>query len=251
MKLSRVIDESSIDYPGKFGPVVFVSGCNFKCGFCHNPDLINFSSEGIDVGEFIEDLKKRVESGWVNGICITGGEPTLNLELLDFLTDLRKININIKLDTNGSNPTVLGEILEKNLVDYIALDVKSDKDNYEKFTGVKGDLNKIEESIRLISESKIDFEFRTTLALVLEKEIRWLNKKEIGNMMNWILSLVSEEREKKIKWNIQKFYSRNKGDILSERFSKEKLPKEFHETPKEELEKAKKILGKYFNCEIV
>ena len=237
--IARIIDESTIDYRGKFGPVIFISGCNFRCGFCHNPDLINKESEPLQ----IEGLKAKIKNGWYNGVCITGGEPTLDTEIFNLCRELKDLGLSVKLDTNGSNPNVLRKLIEQGLVDYVAMDIKSSPELYNEVCGVKVNLKNIEESIKILEASEIDFEFRTTFAPIKNK---WIKDEEIKEMVEWVAGIT-----KNGKWILQEFIARDKGEILSNDFSTEKLAEEFRKTPADVLERAKKIVGKCFECEIV
>jgi len=209
--IKRFLKESSIDFPGKFGPIVFTAGCNFRCGFCHNPELVEFSDDCIDEDEFISAIKDKVEQGWYNGVCISGGEPTLHFGLERFLKKLKNLGLSVKLDTNGTRPDVLRKLIDGGLVDYIAIDVKASKEKYEEVAGVKVDLKKIEESMRIVSE--IDGEFRTT---VLRK---YHDKKEIRKIAEWIKSSGGK------KFVLQGF--KNPGDILDNELDEDDVDKDF------------------------
>ncbi len=176
-----------IDYPGKIAATVFTNGCNFRCPFCHNPELVHGSQFTVQsseqaekqVGEFFEFLKTR--QGKLDGICITGGEPTLQPDLVDFIERIKKLGFAVKLDSNGTRPDVLRELFEKKLVDYVAMDIKASPENYQKVCGTKIDLERIKLSIDLIKNSGADYEFRTTVVPGLHKEeefqevAKWLN----------------------------------------------------------------------------
>jgi pyruvate formate lyase activating enzyme len=152
-----------LDYPGRLASVVFLGGCNFRCPFCHNPELV-LSPErlpSIDPEAFLEKARERKK--WVEGIVLGGGEPTLHPGLPEFIKRLKEAGLKVKLDTNGSNPKMLAGLLEKGWLDFVAMDVKTSKREYERLTGLKGGLPSIEESVELIKKSKIDYEFRTTV----------------------------------------------------------------------------------------
>lgn len=154
-----------LDFPGHVAATVFLGGCNFRCPYCHNGELVLKVREfpAIPEEEVLDFLKKR--KGILEGVCITGGEPTLQGDLEDFIREIREIGYLIKLDTNGYRPEVLRSLLEKGLLDYVAMDVKAARENYSVVTGVSQiDLTKIDESISLlISQERIDYEFRTTV----------------------------------------------------------------------------------------
>ncbi|MGC8651086.1 MAG: anaerobic ribonucleoside-triphosphate reductase activating protein [Minisyncoccia bacterium] len=155
-----------VDYPGKVAATVFTVGCNFRCPYCHNPELVLpeliQKQPQISEKEVIDFLTER--RGLLEGLCITGGEPTLHPDLISFLEKVKSLGYLIKLDSNGSNPRVLEEIINKKLVDYLAMDVKTIPDKYYLVTLNQIPKEKILESIDLIKNSGINYEFRTTVA---------------------------------------------------------------------------------------
>lgn len=161
MEISGFEKMTLTDYSGSVAAIVFTQGCNFKCPFCHNSDLISFKSGIIDENEILDYLSKRKKM--LDGVVITGGEPTMQKDLISFLNKIKELGLKVKLDTNGAKPEVLKKIIELNLIDYIAMDIKSSKNNYSVVSGVSVDLDKISESVKLIKESGLDFEFRTTV----------------------------------------------------------------------------------------
>lgn len=152
-----------LDYPQHTACTVFLGGCNFRCPFCHNFELVDGSAaaEGITEEEFFAFLDKR--HGLLDGVCITGGEPTLRPELPELIKKIKKLGFKVKLDTNGSNPQVIQKLLENQLLDYIAMDIKAGPDNYDKVAGAKVNMDAIKDSIHIIMNSSIDYEFRTTV----------------------------------------------------------------------------------------
>ena len=152
-----------IDYPQKIASVVFTQGCNFRCGYCHNPELLlkEDSKCKTNAEEYFRFLKSR--QGKLDGVVITGGEPTLQSGLYDFIAKIKELGFAVKLDTNGSNPHIIKKLLKDNLPDYIAMDIKAPFYKYSQITGVNLDTEKIKESIELIMNSGIDYEFRTTI----------------------------------------------------------------------------------------
>lgn len=153
-----------LDYPGHVAATVFTGGCNFRCPFCHNADLVlNPNSQPmVSEEEVLSHLKKR--RGILEGVCITGGEPTLQPDLPDFIRKIRALGYLVKLDTNGYRPEVLARLLGEGMLDYVAMDVKASPDNYQKVSGCPGlDFTRIEESIALLKECRIPYEFRTTV----------------------------------------------------------------------------------------
>ncbi|SHK36769.1 pyruvate formate lyase activating enzyme [Anaerocolumna jejuensis DSM 15929] len=153
-----------LDYPGHLAATIFFGGCNFLCPFCHNASLVLYpdSLPAIPKEEILDTLKKR--KGILEGVCITGGEPTLEVGLTDFIKEIKALGLLVKLDTNGSNPLVLKELLLNGLVDYVAMDVKNSPDKYSATIGKSTiPLKNISESIKLLLMDKVDYEFRTTV----------------------------------------------------------------------------------------
>jgi len=154
---------SLIDYPGRIGAVVFTQGCNFRCPYCHNPELVDPRRFGktIPPGDIISFLTGRREK--LDAVTITGGEPTQQGDLADFLTRVKELGFLVKLDTNGSAPFTLAMLLEKGLVDYIAMDIKGPLEKYAAIAGTEVNGRDIVASVSLISGAGIPHEFRTTL----------------------------------------------------------------------------------------
>ncbi len=153
-----------LDYPEHVAATVFTGGCNFRCPFCHNGNLVlEPERQGvIPKDEVLDFLKKR--RAILEGVCITGGEPTLQRDLPEFIHEIKVLGYLVKLDTNGYNPQVLWELLEEGLLDYVAMDVKASKENYGAAAGVRNmDISRIEESIAILKSSGITYEFRTTM----------------------------------------------------------------------------------------
>jgi pyruvate formate lyase activating enzyme len=154
-----------IDFPGKLATTVFTVGCSFRCPFCHNPELVlgsqlSVSNNGLEK-EFFEFLEKRKEK--LEGVCITGGEPTIQPDLLVFIKKIKALGFSVKLDSNGSRPDVLRKIIKEKLVDFIAMDIKNQPVRYSETNGVKTDIERIKLSVTLIMNSGIPYEFRTTV----------------------------------------------------------------------------------------
>lgn len=156
-----------IDYPGEMAATVFTIGCNFLCGFCHNPELVDAekikNQPRIKEEDFFKFLKGR--TGILEGVCITGGEPTLQPDMEDFCLKIKKLGFDVKLDTNGMRPDIIERLLKKDVLDYIAMDIKAPltQEKYEKITGVKTDIEKIKQSVEIIKKSGLRYEFRTTI----------------------------------------------------------------------------------------
>jgi pyruvate formate lyase activating enzyme len=170
-----------IDYPGKVAATVFTAGCNFFCDFCHNPDLVLVKKTGefpfMSEEEFFWWLERKV--GLLEGICITGGEPTVHNDLPDFIRGIKNLGFLVKLDTNGTSPEMLEELIKENLVDYIAMDIKAPLEKYHKFSNLQLDLEKIKRSVELVKKMP-EHEFRTTLIPLFHE------KKDILNIAKWI-----------------------------------------------------------------
>lgn len=153
--------QTVIDYPEKVACTIFTFGCNFRCSYCHNPELvIDDGRPEIKENEILDFLKNR--KGFLDAVCITGGEPTLNKNLPEFISNIKKLGLLVKLDTNGTNPEMLRELIEKKLVDYIAMDIKAPLEFYENVTNVKVNKDDIQKSIDLIKKFK-EYEFRITV----------------------------------------------------------------------------------------
>ena len=162
MKIVGFEKSSLIDYPGKISAVVFTQGCNFRCSYCHNPQLVYphlftqlLSIDGIF--EFLEIRKKLLDA-----VTISGGEPTLQRGLIPFIERIKNMGFLVKLDTNGSMPDILKEILTNGLIDFVAMDIKAPFEKYDRVCDVGVCIIKIKESIRMIEASGISFQFRTT-----------------------------------------------------------------------------------------
>jgi len=170
-----------IDYPGKVAATVFLVGCNFRCPYCHNPELVNPSTSSgqdqIKESSFFKFLDER--KNFLDGVCITGGEPTIHNDLPNFINKIKKRGFLVKLDTNGSNPDMLKKLVQENLIDYIAMDIKTSISKYIKVKA-RDKIYSISKSINIIRTSKKDYEFRTTVVpeIVDENDIN-----EIGQWL--------------------------------------------------------------------
>lgn len=177
MIIGGVQKTSLLDYPDKISAIVFTQGCNFRCGYCHNPELINSKEQAWTMPALFEFLKTRV--GKLDAVVITGGEPCLQKDLPEFIKEIKDMGFLVKLDTNGSYPNMLKEVLS--LVDYIAMDIKAPLEKYDDIVVNKTDVEKIKESINIIMNSGKDYEFRTTVvrSLLCEDDIL-----KIGDLIN-------------------------------------------------------------------
>ncbi len=162
MRISGIEKLSLVDYPGYCCAVLFTGGCNFLCPFCHNSGLVEGKYQTLDNDEIMAFLKKRF--GMLEAVVISGGEPTLQPDLIEFIREIKKIGYKVKLDTNGTNPTMLAQIVEEGLVDYVAMDIKNAFDLYPVITGKPQiDIHKIRQSVEILKSGGVDYEFRTTL----------------------------------------------------------------------------------------
>lgn len=161
MNISGFLKLTLLDYPNKTACMIFTSGCNFNCLYCHNSSLIAPNKSLINESEIFDYLKKR--KGIIDGIVISGGEPTLQKDLIPFIEKIKELGFLVKLDTNGTNPSILKKLLDQNLVDYIAMDIKHAFSKYNNIIRRNIDISKIKESIDILKNSTIDYEFRTTI----------------------------------------------------------------------------------------
>jgi len=167
MEFKGFIKTSVIEYPGKIVSLVFVGGCNFRCPFCQNPDLVLNSRSLPSTGEkeVIDYLLSKRK--WLDGLVITGGEPMLEKDLPNFLSKIKKEGFLVEIETNGTNPGMLRDLVKRSLIDYLALDIKApfEWEKYRKVAGIvdKKLLGKVKESVKILSRSNIDYELRTTV----------------------------------------------------------------------------------------
>ena len=210
-----------LDYPEKLACTVFTGGCNFRCPFCHNASLVLHASkvEEISNDEFFSYLSKR--KGLLDGVCITGGEPLLNDDIVDFIKKIRSYELLIKLDTNGSFPDKLEYLLDNKLVDYVAMDIKNSKEKYSLTAGTSDFPHGIEESIDIIIAKAPDYEFRTTVVREL-------------HTANDVCKIANRIKNAK-KYFLQSYV--DSGDIITDGFSAYSA-----EEMLEILENARKIL---------
>ncbi len=182
MRIGGLQEFSLIDYPGKMAAVVFTQGCNLRCPYCHNSELALPELYGplIPEEEVLQFLGRRV--GKLEGVVVTGGEPTLQKDLTAFLQRVKSLGFLVKLDTNGSQPGIVKRILESKLVDYVAMDVKASLDNYARLAGRPISLEDIRLSIELLRNSGVACEFRTTLV----KPLHGRPDKEISRIREFI-----------------------------------------------------------------
>jgi pyruvate formate lyase activating enzyme len=182
MKVGGLQKTSLQDYPDEVSSIIWTISCNFSCPFCYNKDLVEGNITEIPEEDILSFLEKRKKL--IDGLVISGGEPLLQKDLKNFCKKVKKLSYKIKIDTNGSYPEKLKELIDEKLIDYIAMDIKAPKKKYNKLTNVKIDIKKIEKSIEIIKNSKLDYEFRTTIvpSLLMMKDIieiaKWLKGAE-------------------------------------------------------------------------
>lgn len=181
MKIYGIQKLTLLDYPGKVACTVFTGGCNFRCPFCHNGELVKGmeEKEPLEEGDIFRFLKKR--QGILDGVCISGGEPLLQPDLLEFIEKVRCLGYCVKLDTNGSMPDRLKELAQAGLLDYVAMDIKNAPSKYGRTIGCEGyDTGQVDESIRFLIEGGIPYEFRTTVVREFHQ------KEDFVSMGKWI-----------------------------------------------------------------
>jgi len=242
MEIGGLKKISFSDYPGKISCVVFLLGCNFRCPWCYSaeyvlPELIK-KQPRVSEKELFDFLKEKKQ--FLEGVCISGGEPTINPELPEFIKRIKRMNFLVKLDTNGSNPEMLEKLIKEKLVNYISLDIKAPKEKYSKLiglfkNGLEGKfleeqiIKRIEKSIWILKEEKIDYEFKTTLVP------GFLGKEEVITIVKWIGTAK--------KYCLQNFWPEK---TIDPRFQKMKP------FPLEYLAEIKKVIAPFFEvCEVI
>lgn len=192
MRIGGIQRSSLVDYPGKVCAVIFTQGCNFRCPYCHNPQLVEPSlfEQPLDVADVLSFLESRV--GCLNGVVVSGGEPLLHGDLLDLLARVRSLGFPVKLDTNGSLPERLQTAIDERLVDFVAMDIKAPFSKYPEIAGVQMDIGTIGASIRIIRESGINHQFRTTASAFLDAD-DYLNIRQLcGHTPHYIVQTMNK-----------------------------------------------------------
>lgn len=161
MHIGGIVKNSFVDYPGKIACTIFTIGCNYNCWYCHNSHLLS-SKDKVDENKVLEFLKER--KNWLDGVVISGGEPTLQKDLESFIKKVKEIGYQVKLDTNGSNFEILKKLVDNKLIDYVAMDIKAPFDKYSKIVLVDADIENIKRSIKFLMDGQVDYEFRTTFS---------------------------------------------------------------------------------------
>ena len=219
-----------VDYSGKVAATIFTAGCNFRCPYCHNPELVlpELIKEQPKITEkeilnFLKEHQKLLE-----GVCITGGEPTIQPDLINFIKKVKDLGFLVKLDTNGSRPGVLNSLIEGNLIDYVAMDIKAPKQKYELFVEDEKIGENIDKSIELLKQDKVDYEFRTTLAPDI------LEEQDILAIADWIKFAP--------RYFLQRFQN---SKVLNEKF------KDLQPWPEQRIKTVLKKIKPYFpQCDI-
>ncbi len=202
-----------IDYPGKVACMVYTIGCNFRCPYCHNPELVDETVETkITEKKVLEFLSSR--KGMLDGLVITGGEPTIHEGLLRFIKKVKNLGFLVKLDSNGTNPSMLKEAIKKKLVDYIAMDIKSTMSKYSRTVARPVDVVAIRKSIKIIMSSGIEYEFRTTVikALIAPEDFHEIGR-EIRGAHGYFLQkfiptkILNPQFRKKVTYSDEEFKS--------------------------------------------
>lgn len=187
-----------LDYPERVACTIFTGGCNFRCPFCHNASLVTHIEPElrIESEEIFSYLNKR--KGLLDGVCISGGEPLLQSDIAEFIQKIKEMGYSVKLDTNGTDPQKLKMLIDEGLVDYVAMDIKNSKEKYALTAGVDVDISAIEQSVDLLKQNRVEWEFRTTLVRELH------DLQDISSMAQWLVGTTS--------WYLQSFI--DSGDII-------------------------------------
>jgi pyruvate formate lyase activating enzyme len=205
MLIAGYLKTSLLDWPGKISGVIWTVGCNFRCPFCHNSGLIVYRKgmDLIDEKDVLTDLEKRKQ--WIDGLVITGGEPTLQADLEGFVGKIRRLGFGVKLDTNGTSPSVLDHLFRRRLVDFVAMDVKTQWHLYSSLMGFTVNTHPVQDSLGAIFRSGVDYELRTTVVPGIH------NEEILLGLARQLSATAREQRRKidKINWVWQNFVGRN------------------------------------------
>ncbi len=205
MRIAGLIKTSLIEWPGKISSVIFVSGCNFFCSFCQNADLVEPKKikklPAISEKEILKNFKKRKK--WLDGVVVSGGEPTLQPDLPDFLKKIKSLGLETMVETNGSKPEVMSNLVMSNLVNYVAIDFKVPLEDYRLLTKIKNIEAKIKKFFAIILKSKIPFEIRTTIVPGIH------NEKILLKMAKQLTKMFKCSNIQMFKWQWQNFQPKN------------------------------------------
>ncbi len=218
-----------IDYPGKIACTIFLYGCNFRCGFCHNPELVieNDKTGSFDKEEILNFLKRR--KAQLEGVCFTGGEPLMTLEK-NFLKKIKELGYKIKIDTNGSFPEKLEEFINEKLIDFVSMDIKTKREKYPEIVRANIEIEKIEKSIKLIPSLQ-DYEFRTTIVTPLHPI------EDIIELAKWLNNLVGKKPKKYVLQGFKRAEKLIDPEFRKIKSTKEEYLKEIREKIKDYFEK--------------
>jgi len=186
MTVAGLVKSSLVDYPGKVACTLFVPGCNYSCFYCHNRQLIDGTYEVLDLDTVESFLKKR--AGLLDGVVITGGEPTLQPDLVPFIKKIRRLGYLVKLDTNGSSPETVKWLLSERLCDYYAVDYKAPAGRYREICGRAADVRKTLETVSLLLQTQVPFEVRTTVIPQLSEKDLLIMAKELPVLPRYVLN---------------------------------------------------------------
>ena len=202
MKFGGLQKLTLLDYPGKMACTVFTSGCNLRCPFCHNAGLVtHIDGDFISQQDLLQFLSTR--KGKLEGLCLTGGEPLLNKDVAQFLAEVKEMGFSVKLDTNGTNPDLLKQLIDDKLVDYVAMDIKNSKSKYSLTCGGNVNIEDIEKSVHLLKIGQVDYEFRTTVVRQLHEQ------QDIEDIAQWLVGAKA--------WYLQQFV--DSGDLIGQGMS--------------------------------
>jgi len=243
MKISRFLKQTTIDYPEKIASMVFTSGCNLRCPACYSKQTIEGKSEIFENEVFDYINKINSWKKFIDGIVICGGEPTIHSDLPNFCRKAKGLELDVKLDTNGTNPGRLATLRDEKLVDYVAMDVKGPVRLYPQIIGLgegKWDLrDNLGKGIGIVAGFP-EHEYRTTMVPIYKNgKPRWMTEVEVKGIAKLIYEWTGSKEH---AFYLQPFLAMNKEEMMDERFTKDKLPKEFWETPVELMQKYKKAL---------
>ena len=184
MEIAGIVKNSFVDYPGKIATTIFTCGCNMNCWYCHNRDIITSTEGEYDADKILAFIRER--KGFLDGVVISGGEPTLQKDLKDFIAQVKDIGLAVKLDTNGTNPDLLKELIDEKLIDYVAMDIKAPYNKYNIITKIDN-IDDVKKSVDILKTSGIKHEFRTTYAPNLHEEDILKLLEDIGPCENYSL----------------------------------------------------------------
>jgi len=178
MKIGGFQKTSLLDYPDEISAIIWTVGCDFRCPFCYNKDIVLGKAGLVPEEEVLVFLQKR--KGLLGALVISGGEPLMQEDIADFIKKIKDIDYLVKIDTNGMHPEKLKDLIDQKLIDYVAMDIKAPKNKYDKLTDIKTDIKKVEKSVEIIKNSTVGYEFKTTFTPEL------LTKEDIVEIAKWL-----------------------------------------------------------------